>query len=86
MRSASPIMIRPVDTSVFTTFYLGVITNLDRARSRTETPHFEILFRVSYGIDRNQLEVYNDNIRHGRWASKPYDKDDPFKKVFVLYR
>jgi DNA ligase-4 len=70
-----------VDTSVFTSFYLGVLTNHDRVKSRTETPHFEILFCASYGMDRSQLEVYNENIRHGRWESKPYDKDDPFKKV-----
>lgn len=70
-----------MDTSVFTTFYLGVLTNHDRVKSRIETPHFEILFRASYGMDRGQVEVYNENIRLGRWGSKPYDKDDPLKKV-----
>jgi DNA ligase-4 len=45
---------------------------------------FEILFRASYGATREQLEVYNDNIRHGRWRSKPFDRDDPFKRVGVF--
>ncbi|WWD20194.1 hypothetical protein CI109_104670 [Kwoniella shandongensis] len=69
-----------VDTSVFTTFYIGVLTNSERVKNRREMPHFEILFRSSYGLDRSQLEVYNEYIRHGRWASKPFDKDDPFKR------
>ncbi|KAK8849569.1 hypothetical protein IAR55_004904 [Kwoniella newhampshirensis] len=69
-----------VDTSVFTTFYIGALTNCDKAKSRTEMPHFEILFKASYGLDRSQLEVYNDCIRHGRWGSKPFDRDDPFKR------
>ncbi|KAK4687112.1 hypothetical protein P7C73_g2995, partial [Tremellales sp. Uapishka_1] len=69
-----------VDTSVFTTFYMGVLTNQERVTARAEVPHFEILFRVSYGMDRSQLEIINENIRHGRWKSKPFDKDDPFKQ------
>lgn len=74
-----------VDTSVFTTFYLGVLRNHEQVKSRVETPHFEMLFRASYGVDRGQLEVYNENIRHGSWASKPYDKDDPLKRVSRFY-
>nr|XP_019043413.1 hypothetical protein I302_07990 [Kwoniella bestiolae CBS 10118]OCF22343.1 hypothetical protein I302_07990 [Kwoniella bestiolae CBS 10118] len=70
-----------VDTSVFTTFYLGVCTNPTRISSHKELPHFEVLFRVSYGPDRTQLEYYNECLRHGRWGSKPFDKDDPFKRV-----
>ncbi|KAL1408220.1 hypothetical protein Q8F55_005026 [Vanrija albida] len=70
-----------VDTSVFTTFYLGVLTNREAVFQRRHTPHFEILFRVSYGLNRDQLEQYNDQLRLGRWASKPFDKDDPWKRV-----
>lgn len=70
-----------VDTSVFTTFYIGVLTNREAVKAKRETPHFEILFRASYGMDRGQLEVYNENIRLGRWRSKPFDKDDPLKRV-----
>lgn len=70
-----------VDTSVFTTFYVGVLTNAERVKSRCETPHFEILFRVSYGCSRDELEVYNENIRLGRWKNKPFDKDDALKRV-----
>ncbi|WVF68578.1 hypothetical protein IAT40_003347 [Kwoniella sp. CBS 6097] len=69
-----------VDTSVFTTFYIGVLTNAERVKTKRETPNFEVLFRASYGLDRSALEVYNENIRHGRWASKSFDKDDPFKR------
>ncbi|WWC92925.1 uncharacterized protein L201_007888 [Kwoniella dendrophila CBS 6074] len=72
-----------VDTSVFTTFYLGVLTNSSRVTSHRELPHFEILFRVSYGPDRIQLEYYNECLRHGRWGSKPFDKDDPFKRRLI---
>lgn len=32
-------------------------------------------------MDRSQLEVYNENIRLGRWRSKPFDRDDPLKRV-----
>lgn len=70
-----------VDTSVLTSFYLGVLTNHDRVKAKIETPHFEILFKVSYGMDRDVLELVNGNIRHGRWATKPYDKDDRLKRV-----
>lgn len=69
------------DTSVFTTFYVGVLTNREKVKSKRETPNFEILFRASYGMDRKQLEVYNENIRLGRWRTKPFDKDDPLKRV-----
>jgi DNA ligase-4 len=75
-------LILTVNTSVLTTFYLGVLTNLDQVKARIETPHFEILFRASYGMDRSQLEVYNENIRMGRWRSKPFDRDDPLKRVW----
>jgi DNA ligase-4 len=70
-----------VDTSVMTTFHIGVLVNQDRVKARAEAPHFEILFRVSYGPSRDELEVYNANIRGGRWGSRVYDWDDPFKRV-----
>ena len=70
-----------VNTSVFTTFYLGTLTNADRVKARREVPRFDILFLASFGLDRGQLEVYNENIRLGRWATKPFDRDDPFKRV-----
>ncbi|OCF46055.1 hypothetical protein I317_00143 [Kwoniella heveanensis CBS 569] len=69
-----------VDTSVFTTFYIGVLTNGENVKVKREVPNFEALFRVSYGLDRSALEVYNENIHHGRWSTKSYDKDDPFKR------
>lgn len=79
--SGELIQVTVVDTSVFTTFYVGALTNAERVKSRCETPHFEILFRVSYGCSRSELEAYNENIRLGRWKNKPFDKDDPFKRV-----
>jgi hypothetical protein len=72
-----------VDASVLTTFYLGVLANPGAVKSKQELPHYAILFRASYGPTRDQLEVYNDNVRHGRWGSKPFDKDDPFKKRLI---
>jgi DNA ligase-4 len=70
-----------VDTSVFTTWYLGVLTNGDRVRKRLESPHFDVVSRVSYGSSRDELELWNSNIRMGRWGTKPYDKNDPLNRV-----
>jgi DNA ligase-4 len=70
-----------VDTSVITTFYVGVLVNQDKVKARAEAPHFEILFTVSYGPSRDELEGYNANIRGRRWGSRVYDRDDPFKRV-----
>nr|XP_019009197.1 uncharacterized protein I206_05844 [Kwoniella pini CBS 10737]OCF47978.1 hypothetical protein I206_05844 [Kwoniella pini CBS 10737] len=73
-----------VDTSVFTTFYLGVLTNPHRTTFRKELPNFEILFKVSYGPDRTQLDNYNECLRYGKWGNKPFDKDDPFKRYYEI--
>lgn len=70
-----------VDTSVYTTWYMGVLMNRDKVRKGREGPQFEIISRVSYGSSRQELELWNQNIRHGRWGTKPFDKDDPYKKV-----
>ncbi|EIW71652.1 hypothetical protein TREMEDRAFT_73368 [Tremella mesenterica DSM 1558] len=70
-----------VDTSVFTTFYIGTLTDSDKVKRREEIPHFEILFRASYGPNRDTLEIYNEAIRHGRWKTKSYDKDDRLKRA-----
>jgi DNA ligase-4 len=70
-----------VDTSVFTSFYVGVLTNHAAVKAKLETPHFEVIFKVSYGLSRAQLEEVNGCIRHGRWGTKRYDKDDRFKRV-----
>lgn len=71
----------PVDTSVFTTFYFGVLTNKEAVLSRRERPHFQFLFRSSWGLSRKDLGVYNYSMRLGRWSHKPYDRDDPAKRV-----
>ena len=73
-----------VDTSVFTSFYVGVLTNHTAVKAKLETPHFEVLFKVSYGPSRDQLEEINGCIRHSRWGSKRYDKDDKFKRVRLV--
>lgn len=70
-----------VDTSVFTSFYVGVLTNQAAVKAKRETPHFEVLFKVSYGLSRDQLEEVNGCIRHSRWGTKRYDRDDRFKRV-----
>lgn len=70
-----------MDTSVFTTFYIGTLTNREAVTKHRQVPHFEILFPASYGMTRDQLELYNENIRLARWGSKPFDKDDKWKRV-----
>ncbi|WVQ75063.1 hypothetical protein IAR50_004672 [Cryptococcus sp. DSM 104548] len=85
-----------VDTSVFTTFYLGVLDSHTPPKPSKPTkptelsalagqhaqnlPHIRILFAVSYGLSRDMLEYYNALIRMERWKSRPFDKDDPLKK------
>lgn len=68
---------------MYTTFYIGTLTNREAVAKYRQAPHFEFLFRASYGMTREQLELYNDNIRLKRWGSKPFDKDDPWKRVGV---
>ncbi|ODO06886.1 hypothetical protein I350_04246 [Cryptococcus amylolentus CBS 6273] len=67
-----------VDTSVFTTFYLG--SAISAGQHGKGLPLIRILFAVSYGLTRDMLEHYNALIRMGRWKSRPFDKDDPLKK------
>lgn len=73
-----------VDTSVFTTWYVGVLINGDKVRKRLEKPIFEAVNRVSYGPNREALSLWNAKIRHGEWGTKPYDKDDTRKSVFLF--
>jgi DNA ligase-4 len=70
-----------VDTSVLTSWYVGVLVNGPQVRARAEAPHFEVLFRVAYGPSRAELEEYNANVRMGRWGTRPFDRDDPMKRV-----
>lgn len=70
-----------MDTSVFTSFYIGTLINGDAVLTQRVLPKFEILFRASYGLSRDQLEIYNENLRLARWRTKPFDKDDPYKRV-----
>ncbi|KAL7424949.1 hypothetical protein Q5752_000636 [Cryptotrichosporon argae] len=72
-----------VDTSVFTTFHLGVLANQPAVAARQQAPSFTPLFSCSYGPSRAQLEVYNENIRLGRWRTKPWDRDDRLKRRAV---
>lgn len=71
----------PVDTSVFTTFYFGVLINKDRVLSHRERPEIQYLFRSSWGLTRRDLGIYNYAMRLDRWSHKPYDRDDPRKRV-----
>lgn len=70
-----------VDTSVFTTFYIGVLTNRDRVLAKTDNPHYQFLFRSSWGLTRQELGQYNAFMHKGEWDFKPYDRDDPAKRV-----
>lgn len=74
------VSLRSVDTSVYTTFYIGTLVNGDKA-GRGHYPEFQILFPVSYGLTLPQLEIYNANIRLGKWATSPFDRDDIWKRV-----
>ncbi|GMK53687.1 hypothetical protein CspeluHIS016_0102730 [Cutaneotrichosporon spelunceum] len=73
-----------VDTSVYTTFYVGTLTNREGVTKHRQVPHFEFLFAVSYGMTRDQLELYNANIRLRRWATKPFDRDDKWKRSQLM--
>lgn len=70
-----------VDTSVFTTFYFGVLTNRDEVLAGRDYPNFQFLFRSSWGLSRRDLGIYNHLLRNGVWSHKPYDRDDPAKRV-----
>lgn len=72
-----------VDTSVFTTFYIGVLTNRDSVLAKTDNPNYQFLFRSSWGLTRQELGRYNALLHRGEWAFKPYDRDDPTKRVRV---
>lgn len=73
-----------VDTSVFTTFYFGVLTNKEEVLARREYPNIQYLFRSSWGLSRKELCEYNSNMRSRRWDYKPYDRNDPAKRVCYL--
>lgn len=78
-----PTPLTAVDTSVFTTFYIGTLTNREGVTKHRQVPHFEVLFPTSYGMTREHLEVYNENVRLRRWRTKPFDRDDKWKRVGV---
>lgn len=82
-------------TSTYTTFYVGVVCNkpglvrnvsaslhvinlriIQQVKLR---PHFEVIFTVSYGLDRNQLEELNHLVR--TMGTVDYEAD-----VQVIYR
>ncbi|KAJ9115901.1 hypothetical protein QFC22_005044 [Naganishia vaughanmartiniae] len=51
-----------VGPSVMTTLYAGVLTNKAQVAQRKQDPHFEILFRVSYGLTKQQLAELNNAL------------------------
>lgn len=78
-----PFKLMSADTSVFTTFYFGAITNKE-AVTRGAAPHFQFLFRSSWGLSRPNLGRYNSFLRHGKWTHKPFDKNDREKRVGLI--
>ncbi|KAG8908637.1 hypothetical protein FRB99_004925 [Tulasnella sp. 403] len=61
-----------VGPETFTTFFIGAIDKTsERLRSARSRVHFDILFSVSYGLTREQLEAFNWEIRQGK--TYPYD-------------
>ncbi|KXN89405.1 DNA ligase 4 [Leucoagaricus sp. SymC.cos] len=60
-----------VKPNVYTTFWVGAITNMKDIRARPNTkPHVLLFFTVSYGLNRQQLEDFNFRIRNS--ANIPY--------------
>ncbi|KIL69500.1 hypothetical protein M378DRAFT_69647 [Amanita muscaria Koide BX008] len=54
-----------VPPTVFTTFFLGALTNAKEMEADTSTkPHFYLSIAVSYGMTREQVEELNFSIRN----------------------
>jgi DNA ligase-4 len=62
-----------VGPSVMTTLYTGVLTNKAQVAQRKQDPHFEILFRVSYGLTKQQLGELNNNLGRSPFQTRKFD-------------
>ncbi|KAJ9121395.1 hypothetical protein QFC24_004733 [Naganishia onofrii] len=62
-----------VGPSVMTTLYTGVLTNKAQVAQRKQDPHFEILFRVSYGLTKQQLAELNNALGRPPFQTRKFD-------------
>lgn len=61
-----------VGPSVMTTLYAGVLTNKTQVARRQQDPHFEILFRISYGMSKAQLAELNNALGRPPYQTRKY--------------
>lgn len=59
-----------------TTLYAGVLTNKPQVNQGGEEPHFEILFRVSYGMTKDQLGQLNSALGRPPFLTRKYTSSD----------
>lgn len=55
-----------------TTLYAGVLTNKTQVARRQQDPHFEILFRISYGMSKTQLAELNNALGRPPYQTRKY--------------
>ncbi|GHJ90147.1 hypothetical protein NliqN6_6549 [Naganishia liquefaciens] len=65
-----------VGPSVVTTLYAGVLTNRAQIHQGKEEPHFEILFRISYGMSKDQLGDFNSALGRPPFLTRKYNSHD----------
>ncbi|KAJ8097399.1 ATP dependent DNA ligase domain-containing protein [Lipomyces tetrasporus] len=63
---------RRLDANCITTFYVGCLRNKEAVKRFAARPTFEVLFVVTYGLDRQLLERINEIVQS---FSKPYHKN-----------
>ena len=59
-----------------TTLYAGVLTNRAQIHQGKEEPHFEILFRISYGMSKDQLGDFNSALGRPPFLTRKYNSHD----------
>lgn len=72
LKAASHADIAQVGPSVMTTLYAGVLTNKTQVARRQQDPHFEILFRISYGMSKTQLADLNNALGRPPYQIRKY--------------
>jgi DNA ligase-4 len=59
-----------------TTLYAGVLLNKTLVARGQEEPHFEVLFRVSYGMSKDQLGDLNAALGRPPFRTRKYNLSD----------
>ncbi|KAK9369252.1 ATP dependent DNA ligase domain-containing protein [Lipomyces kononenkoae] len=60
---------RNLDNGCFTTFFVGCLRNKEAVKRFSARPMFDVLFCVTYGLDKQKLARMNELVRN---FSKPY--------------